>query len=61
MVVLLSQDGGSGYNFVPDVTITGGGGSGAKAIATVDSGEVTAITITQKGSGYTTTSNVAAL
>ncbi len=53
------QNGGSGYNFVPDVTITGGGGSGAKAIATVDSGEVTGITITQKGSGYTTTPNVA--
>jgi len=51
--------GGAGYNFVPTVTISGGGGTGAKATATVESGVVTGITVTAKGAGYISTPNVA--
>lgn len=45
---------GTGYTVAPLVTITGGGGSGATATATVSGGSVTAITITNAGEGYTT-------
>jgi hypothetical protein len=45
--------GGSGYVSVPGVPITGGGGSGAQATATVVNGVVTAINITDAGFGYT--------
>ena len=50
--------GGSGYASSPAVTITGGGGTGATALATVTAGAVTAITITSVGSGYTTVPTV---
>jgi hypothetical protein len=49
-------NGGSGYNpkAPPIVSITGGGGSGASAIAVVsDAGVVTGVTIVNAGSGYT--------
>ena len=45
--------GGSGFTS-PTVAITGGGGSGATAAATVTAGVVTAIVITNPGTGYTT-------
>ena len=45
---------GSGYTSAPLVTITGGGGTGALATATVTNGAVSAITLTSVGSGYTT-------
>ena len=51
--------GGSGYTSAPTVSITGGGGSGAAATATVDTtsgsptfGQITGFTITQGGTGY---------
>ena len=44
--------GGSGYGSAPTVTITGDG-TGATANATISSGQVTAVTITNAGSGYT--------
>ena len=46
---------GSGYTSDPVVTITGGGGTGATAAATIDpgTGTVTAIDILTTGSGYT--------
>jgi hypothetical protein len=50
--------GGSGYLAAPDVTITGGGGSGATAKATVENGKVTAVTITNAGSGYTSSPTI---
>ena len=50
--------GGTGYNNVPTVTISGGGGTGATATATVFSGAITTITITNIGSGYTSTPTV---
>jgi hypothetical protein len=45
--------GGSGFVATPTVTITGGGGSGATATATVSGGAITAIALTNPGSGYT--------
>ena len=50
--------GGVGYNNVPTITITGGGGTGATAEATVFSGAITAINVTNIGSGYTSTPTV---
>ena len=46
-------DAGYGYESNPVVTITGGGGTGAKATATQFNGVVTSITITNPGIGYT--------
>ena len=46
-------DAGYGYVENPTVTITGGGGTGAKATATQFNGVVTSITITNPGIGYT--------
>ena len=45
--------GGSGYTAAPTVLLSGGGGSGATATATVSGGAVTSITRTAAGSGYT--------
>jgi hypothetical protein len=51
---------GAGYGYVenPVVSITGGGGTGAKAAATQFNGVVTSITITNPGSGYTSTPTI---
>ncbi|HZM04767.1 MAG TPA: hypothetical protein VFC44_17320 [Candidatus Saccharimonadales bacterium] len=46
-------NGGAGYVTTPNVTISGGDGSGALATATVNGGVVTAIDIISPGSGYT--------
>lgn len=49
------QDGGSGYTTPPTVTITGGGGTGARAEAWInDSGSVCFINILNSGDGYST-------
>ena len=53
--------GGTGYINNPTVLISGGGGSGAKATATVVNGVVTGITITQVGSGYTSAPTITVL
>lgn len=45
--------GGSGYTSAPTVTLTGGGGSGATAVAVLEDDEVVAISITNPGTGYT--------
>lgn len=45
--------GGANYTIAPTVTISGGGGTGAKATATVASGKVTGVYITDMGTGYT--------
>jgi len=45
--------GGSGYLGIPVVKISGGGGGGATAVATVGGGIVTGIQITSAGAGYT--------
>jgi len=51
---------GAGYIGEPSVQITGGGGSGATARATIDpvTGTVTGIVITNPGTGYTSTPTV---
>lgn len=46
--------GGSGFTTTPTVTILGGGGTGATAAATVTGGAISAITLTNPGSGYRT-------
>jgi hypothetical protein len=50
---------GAGYSGTPVVEITGGGGTGAAATATVANGRVTGITLTNPGSGYTSAPSVA--
>src|ERR1700676_642503 len=51
---------GSGYTSAPTVTLTGGGGSGATAVAAISpTGGVTSVTLTSAGSGYTAAPTVA--
>lgn len=50
--------GGTGYNNIPTIAITGGGGTGATATATVLNGVITTITVTNIGTGYTSTPTV---
>lgn len=51
--------GGTGYTSAPTVAFSGGGGSGAAAVAVIDrAGTVTAINITNPGSGYTSAPTV---
>ena len=52
-------NGGAGYMQPPSVVISGGGGSGATAIAIINSsGVVTGFTVLTGGSGYTSTPTV---
>lgn len=48
---------GTGYTVAPSVTLTGGGGTGATAVAVLgtgaNTGKVVSVTITNPGSGYT--------
>jgi hypothetical protein len=44
--------GGTGYLEVPGVNITGGGGSGAEATATISGGVVTSVAVTANGGSY---------
>ena len=46
-------NGGSGYSSRPNVSISGGGGSGATAIAHIENGSVSHIEIVNQGSGFT--------
>tara|TARA_B100000674_G_scaffold371678_1_gene314085 strand:+ start:3259 stop:17640 length:14382 start_codon:yes stop_codon:yes gene_type:complete len=55
---ILIADGGSAYTEAPIITISGGGGTGAKAIAYVSNGAINKITVTDGGSGYTSTPTV---
>ena len=50
--------GGSDYTNAPNVTITGGGGTGATAVAVVANGVVTSISIINPGHGYSQTPSV---
>jgi len=51
---------GAGYTSAPTVTLSGGGGSGATAVANTAtaSGVITSVTLTNGGSGYTAQPNV---
>lgn len=54
---------GSGYTSVPTVAFTGGGGTGATAVAVLGTGadatKVVSVTVTNPGSGYTSAPTVA--
>ena len=52
-------NGGSGYTSIPQVTISGGGGSGASALAIVVHTKLAAIQITDPGMGYTSVPDIA--
>jgi hypothetical protein len=58
VVAAIVTDGGFGYVSVPNVVITGGGGSGAQATSTISNGVVTAISIVDAGFGYTNTPTI---
>lgn len=44
---------GNAYSAPPAVVITGGGGTGAQAVAHIDGGRIESVVITQAGTGYT--------
>ena len=50
--------GGTGYQSAPQIIITGGGGSGATAIAYISNGAVSEIEVTNAGSGYTSSPTI---
>jgi uncharacterized repeat protein (TIGR01451 family) len=50
---------GAGYVNPPNVSITGGSGSGVSAVATIANGVVTSVVITSPGSGYTASDTLA--
>lgn len=52
-------NGGNNYSTAPTVTLSGGGGTGATAVATVSGGVVTKVTITNPGTNYTSAPTVA--
>lgn len=49
---------GSGYTSIPTITISGGGGTGATATASIFNGQIQAVNITNSGEGYTTAPDV---
>lgn len=49
---------GSGYTSAPDITITGGGGTGATATAVISNGQVSSIIVNTPGSNFTFTPTV---
>jgi hypothetical protein len=51
-------EGGLSYTTAPDVTISGGGGTGATAVAQVKNGAVVSLTLTAGGSGYTSAPSI---
>jgi hypothetical protein len=58
VVAVTVTDGGDGYTTAPQVTITGGGGTGAAATAVVLEGKVDKVIVVNAGSGYTQTPTV---
>jgi len=57
---IVVDDAGTGFITTPQITISGGGGTGATAEATVNfnSGILTSVTVTNPGTGYTSTPTV---
>jgi len=54
----LVTNGGSGYTSVPTVTLSGGGGTGASAYATISGGKVVSVTVYDKGKDFTSNKTV---
>lgn len=56
----IATTGGTNFIGAPMVAISGGGGTGATGVASIDAnGNLTGVTITNPGTGYTSTPNVA--
>jgi hypothetical protein len=55
--VIVTQ-GGANYTEAPDVSFSGGAGSGAEGYAVIDAGEVVAVVLTSRGTGYTSAPSV---
>lgn len=53
VVTIAITNGGTGYTSTPTIALTGGGGTGASAVAGITAGAVTTITISNGGTGYT--------
>jgi YHYH protein len=53
-------NGGSGYQYIPNVSITGGDGQGATAKASINNGKVVSVTITNPGYGYSSAPTITA-
>ena len=58
VVGLTLEEGGTKYDTPPTVTLNGGGGTGATAVAVVDGGAVVSLALTGGGSGYTSVPSV---
>lgn len=58
VVSITVQTGGSGYSSQPSVSLTGGGGTGAAAVAHMAGTQVESIAIVSGGTGYTSDPNV---
>ncbi len=58
VAVVAITNAGSGYQSVPTVNFSGGGGTGAAGIAIVKNGEVVGVEMTNVGSGYTSAPTV---
>ena len=52
------DNGGVGYTVAPEVVISGGGGAGAIAHATVSGGAVATVVVDAGGTGYTSVPTV---
>ena len=50
--------GGSGYIVPPELTVSGGGGSGTKLRAIVNNGSITSVIVVEPGTGYITTPTI---
>lgn len=57
--IVVGNSGGTGYGLV-SITFSGGGGSGAQARANVIGGIIQGVTVTNKGTGYTSLPNLIA-
>lgn len=55
---LTLTDSGKGYTTAPQVSITGGGGSGARAMTTLGPAELISVTVTNGGANYATAPTV---
>ena len=58
VISITVTNGGSNYTSAPSVSITGGGGTGAEATASIANGAVTAITLTNNGYNFTSAPTV---
>ena len=58
VISITVTNGGSDYTSAPSVSITGGGGTGAEATASIANGAVTAITLTNNGYNFTSAPTV---